>query len=230
MSDVEDGRDPGGAGDRVRTLLDEGLRTGRFGPGSRLPTERALAADLATSRAAVRQALGALEREGLVTRHVGRGTFVSGPAAAPQADGLALQTSPAEIMATRLLLEPEIAALAARQATPADLEQIRHCLARSASARTYDEFESWDSALHRAIAAAAHNGLLLRLFDAMNAARELPVWGGIKRRSASAERREGYERGHQRIVDALADRDPDIARDLMRAHLIDVRTNLLGPA
>ncbi|GAA2788402.1 hypothetical protein GCM10010470_23750 [Saccharopolyspora taberi] len=64
----------------------------------------------------------------------------------------------------------------------------------------------------------------------MNAARDLPVWGNIKRRSASAQRREGYETGHRLIADALADRDPDAARDHLRAHLIDVRTNLLGPA
>ena len=79
-----------------------------------------------------------------------------------------------------------------------------------------------------AIAAAAHNGLLLRLFDTMNAARDLPVWGSIKRRSASPARRCGYEEQHGEIVAALAERDADAARDHMRAHLVDVRTNLLG--
>jgi GntR family transcriptional regulator, uxu operon transcriptional repressor len=232
MSEVADERRAMDMNGQVRALLDEGLRSGRFAPGSRLPTERALAADLGTSRAAIRQALGVLEREGLVTRHVGRGTFVAGPAAEPATGDTTgtLQTSPAEIMATRLLLEPEIASLAARHATPADLAQIRHCLDRGAAASTYDEFESWDSVLHRTIATAAHNSLLLRLFDTMNTARDLPVWGNIKRRSASPQRREGYEAGHVLIVDALADRDPDAARDHMRAHLIDVRTNLLGPA
>ncbi len=226
MSQAQEDRSADTSG-QVRALLDEGLRSGRFAPGSKLPTERALAADLGTSRAAVRLALGVLERDGVITRHVGRGTFIAKPANGDTADPL--QTSPAEIMATRLLLEPEIAALAARYATQADLAQIRHCLARGAAAGTYDEFESWDSVLHRAIATAAHNSLLLRLFDTMNAARDLPVWGNIKRRSTSAERRAGYETGHRLIVDALADRDPDAARDHMRAHLIDVRTNLLGP-
>lgn len=212
---------------RVRAFLEEGLRSGRFTPGSRLPTERALAADLGASRAAVRQALGVLERDGVITRHVGRGTFVAEPAG--RDDPGDLQTSPAEIMAARLLLEPELAALTARHATPADLDRIRHCLDRCAAAGTHEEFESWDSVLHRAIAQAAHNSLLLRMFDTMNAARDLPVWGNTKLRSASAPRRAGYERAHELIVDALADRDPDAARDHMRAHLGDVRTNLLGP-
>ena len=181
-------------GDRVRALLDDGVRSGRLVPGSRLPTERALAERLGAPRAAVRTALGALEREGRITRHVGRGTFLAG-APGPEVDD-ALQTSPVEIMGTRLLVEPEIAALAARHATQADLDHVRHCLRRGHAASTDEDFEAWDSAFHRAVAAAARNSLLLRLFDTMNAARDLPVWGSIKRRAASPDRRRGYEDGH----------------------------------
>lgn len=212
---------------QVRDLLEEGLRSGRLKPGGRMPTERALAADLDTSRAAVRQALGALEREGAITRHVGRGTFLAASEEREPTDEL--QTSPAEIMAARLLLEPELTALAARHATPADLVQLRHCAARGAAAGTREEFESWDSVLHRAIAQAAHNSLLLRMFDTMNAARDLPIWGTVKRRTTTPARRAGYESAHDLIVEALADRDPEAAHDQMRAHLLDVRTNLLGP-
>jgi GntR family transcriptional regulator, uxu operon transcriptional repressor len=217
---------------RLRALLDEAVAAGALSTGSKIPTERALSTTLQASRAAVRAALGELERDGRITRHVGRGTFLTEleaePGLPPAARG-PLQTSPAEIMATRLVLEPEIAALAARHATPADLEHIEHCLRRGNATATYEEFEAWDSALHRAVAAAAHNGLLLRLFDTMNAARDLPVWGSIKRRSASPERRRGYERCHGEIVAALVERDPDAARARMRDHLVDVRTNLLGP-
>jgi GntR family uxuAB operon transcriptional repressor len=69
---------------------------------------------------------------------------------------------------------------------------------------------------------------LLRLFDTMNAARDLPVWGSLKRRTATAERRREHERCHAEIVGALIERDPDAAREHMRGHLVDVRTNLLG--
>ncbi|MFI6375665.1 FadR/GntR family transcriptional regulator [Streptomyces sp. NPDC050546] len=228
MTERTGGRRPADTSGQVRALIEDGLRSGEFVPGSRLPTERALAADLDTSRAAVRQALGVLERDGVITRHVGRGTFVAGPASREEAG--TLQTSPAEIMAARLLIEPEIAFLAAHHATPADLTRIQRGLSRGCAAGTREEFESWDSVLHRAIAQAAHNGLLLEMFDTMNAARDLPVWGNIKRRSASPERRARYERGHEQIVAALNDRDPDAARRHMRAHLVDVRTNLLGPS
>lgn len=217
---------------RLRDLLEDAVAAGTLGTGSKIPTERALSDTLQASRTAVRAALAELEREGRITRHVGRGTFLAELEGAPDLpDGARapLQTSPAEIMATRLVLEPEVAALAARHATQADIEHVQHCLRRGDATTTYEEFEAWDSALHRAIAGAAHNGLLLRLFDTMNAARDLPVWGSIKRRSASPERRRGYERCHGEIVAALVERDPDAARERMRAHLVDVRTNLLGP-
>jgi GntR family uxuAB operon transcriptional repressor len=216
---------------RLRRLLDESVAAGTLGTGAKIPTERELCDTLQASRTAVRAALAELEREGRITRHVGRGTFLAELEADPGLPAVArgaVQTSPAEIMATRLLLEPEIAALAARHATQADIDHIRHCLRRGDATTSYDEFESWDAALHRAIAAAAHNGLLLRLFDTMNAARDLPVWGSIKRRSATPERRRGYESGHGEIVAALVERDPDTAREHMRRHLLDVRTNLLG--
>lgn len=213
--------------ERVRELLVDGLRSGTLSAGSKLPTERALVDQLGVGRTAVRGALAALEREGTIVRHVGRGTFVADTlAGAPGEDGP--QTSPAEIMQTRLLLEPEIAALAASQATQSDIDHLHHCLSRSEHAGDYADFEGWDSALHRGIATAAHNALLLRLFDTMNAARDLPVWGSIKRRTATPTRRAGYETSHRAIVDALTERDPDLARHHMRAHLLDVRTNLLG--
>jgi GntR family uxuAB operon transcriptional repressor len=224
-----EGPPSGSVGEQVRALLDEGLRSGRLSVGARLPTERALAERLAAPRTAVRAALAALERQGRITRHVGRGTFVAETRVGGVDDlDAGLQTSPAEIMGTRLLLEPEIAALAARHATQADLDHVEHCLHRGNAASSYDDFEAWDSAFHRAIAAGAHNSLLLRLFDTMNAARDLPVWGSIKRRAASPDRRLGYESSHQGIVDALTERDSEAARHHMRAHLVDVRANLLG--
>ena len=62
----------------------------------------------------------------------------------------------------------------------------------------------------------------------MDAARDLPVWGSIERRSQTPERRCGYEAGHAAVVDALVERDAEAARDRMRDHLVEVRGNLLG--
>ena len=211
----------------LRRLVTDGVSQGSLGPGAQLPTERALVEELGAPRSAVRQALGALERDGILVRHVGRGTFLA-DALHPAAVTAPADTSPAEIMAARRLLEPQLAGLAARSATQADLERIEGCLRRGGAAPDAPSFEAWDSALHRGIALASHNGLLVTLFDTMNAARELPVWGGLKRRSSTPEHRRDYHADHTAVVLALHERDPDAARDRMREHLARVSDHLLG--
>jgi DNA-binding FadR family transcriptional regulator len=211
----------------LRDLLTQGAESGTLVPGSKLPTERALVERLSAPRSAVRRALETLEHEGLITRHVGRGTFLT-EAATRKVDGAPSDTSPAEIMQVRLLLEPQVAALAARVATQADLDRITTCLDAGGACDDFEGFETWDARLHRVIAQATHNGLLMNMFDVLNTARALPVWGTLKRRTSSPERRRCYHREHTTIVDALHDRDPEGAGDAMRAHLQNVSDNLLG--
>lgn len=213
---------------RLRELLTSGTDGVHFGPGAKLPTERDLVHLLGAPRSAVRRALAALEREELVVRHVGRGTFVADDVSSTHLRAPA-DTSPAEIMQVRSLLEPRIAQLAARAAHRADLEHIDHCLRRGGTAGDHAEFEAWDAELHRAIAASAHNSLLLHLFETMNAARDLPVWGSLKRRSSSPQRRACYHAEHAAIVAALHDRDPAAASAAMAEHLREVTAGLLGP-
>lgn len=211
----------------LRALLREGIESGTLGPGAKLPTERALVERLTAPRSAIRRALEILEGEGLVDRQVGRGTFLT-DAVPPPAETASADTSPAEIMQVRLLIEPPVTALAARVATQADLDRIGgflHCGGRS---EMFEEFETWDSRLHHAIAQAAHNGLLQNMFDVMNTARSLPVWGSLKRRTSTPERMRCYHAEHTAIVDALRDRDPDSAQAAMRGHLQHVADNLLG--
>jgi DNA-binding FadR family transcriptional regulator len=211
----------------LRSLLEQGAEDGRFGPGSKLPTERDLVERLSAPRSAIRRALEALERDGLIVRHVGRGTFLT-EAPIARYEGAPPDTSPAEIMQVRLVLEPPVAALAARVATQADLDRIGRCLDRGGDADGFEAFESWDARLHRAIAEAAHNGLLMSMFDVMNTARQLPVWGSLKRRTSTPERRRCYHTEHTAIVDALRDRDPDGAQVAMHRHLHNVADSLLG--
>jgi hypothetical protein len=130
------------------------------------------------------QTLEVLEHEGVIVRHVGRGTFLAEAPLAPR-PGAPPDTSPAEIMQVRLVLEPPVAALAARVATQTDLDRIGRCLDRGGETDGFETFESWDARLHRAIAEAAHNGLLMSMFDVMNTARQLPVWGSLKRRTST---------------------------------------------
>ena len=96
----------------------------------RLPPERALSEALGVTRAELRKALAVLEAEGLLWRHVGKGTFLGNRPLDTLADVAAItqRTNPAEVMRTRLLLEPEVARLAALNATPAQIAEMQTCL------------------------------------------------------------------------------------------------------
>ena len=211
----------------LRALLSAGTEEGTLGPGSKLPTERDLVERLGAPRGAIRRALEVLEREGVLLRQVGRGTFLTDQAL-HQPSGAPANTSPAEIMQVRQLLEPQVATLAAQVATQTDLDRIRENLTAGGAARDFEAFERWDATLHRSIATAAHNGLLMSMFDVMNTARALPVWGSLKRRTSTPELRRCYHLEHTEIVEALCDRDPRGAGERMRQHLRHVADSLLG--
>jgi DNA-binding FadR family transcriptional regulator len=230
-------------------IMTESERAG-LGPGSRLPTERQLAVDLGVTRSGVRLALAALEADGLISREVGRGTFfsdtafgntagqafdalrdtpgeVAGKAAAYPAPA-AMDFAPADVMTIRRLLEPQALPLVVMWATARDFAEMERCVAGGDQAVNYEEFETWDLALHRVIMAAAHSPLLAALYSVVESARHGQVWGDLKRRSASSQRRAVYQEDHRAIVTALRARDADAAVESMRTHLARVAGHLLG--
>jgi DNA-binding FadR family transcriptional regulator len=215
----------------LREAEDAGMRV-----GGRLPTERTLADDLGVSRTVIRHALARLEAAGAISREVGRGTFIrrfdpsAEPGAGADANGLddVTDVGPADVMAVRLLLEPQAMQIVVARATGRDFEEMRRCLAGGESADTYADFELWDLALHRCLMAASHNPLLLRLYACVETARHGQLWGDLKRRNDSTERRAQYRAQHHLVVDALRTRDSDAAVAAMQAHLTTVRANLLG--
>ena len=140
---------------------------------------------------------------------------------APSAD-----FAPADVMTIRRLLEPPAMSLVVAWATAADLEEMDRCLTGGDEAASYDEFESWDLALHRCIMAASHSPLLAALYRDIEAARHGQVWGNLKRRSSSREHREQYQADHRAIVGALRTRDSARAVEAMRVHLARVSDHL----
>ena len=242
---------PAGRGRQLAGLiLAESERAGR-GPGSRLPTERRLAADLGVTRSEVRHALAVLEADGLISREVGRGTFlreaanpmltdlrdaepgnpgVPGARGAPANPAFAADFAPADVMTVRRLLEPQAMPLVVMWATARDFGEMERCLAGGDHAVSYEEFEIWDLALHRCIMIAAHSPLLSALYSVIESARHGQVWGDLKRRSASSHRRELYQVDHRAIVAALRARDAVAAVEAMRVHLARVSEHLLGEA
>ena len=199
------------------------LSTNRPDAGSRLPAERALAETLEISRPELRKALMILEAEGRITRHVGRGTFVSNVLpmvlSAPVITELADRTSPHEAMMARLSLEPELAHLAALHATPAQINRARNLTTQLRSAETWAAYEDLDHKLHDLIAEASGNPLLHELHKVLNVVRHTVVWLQLAPGSTRpAPDYHSFEE-HDAIVAAIASRDRRAAKQAMRVHL-----------
>ena len=207
---------------RIRQLVGGGLAA-----GTRLPTERELAAAIGVGRAAVRRALEALEAEGLVWRRQGKGTFVVQPPRAPALAGdLAAASNPDEVAESRIALEPQLARLSALRASPEDVARMRVLAERASLATDADASELWDSALHRLIARTTGNGLLIALFDLMEEVRRDEVWRGLRDRARSQRTYALYARQHGAIIDAIERREGRAAEAAMRTHLRTVAENL----
>jgi GntR family transcriptional regulator, uxu operon transcriptional repressor len=205
-----------------------------YAPGGKLPTERRLASELGVTRTMVRHALAVLEAEGQISREVGRGTFLRKPPApglqstADRSQPLADEVGPADVMAARRLIEPQVLPLVVAWATQRDFDELRRCVDGGATAQNAAEFEVWDFALHHAIVAASRNQLLLTMYRVVERAREGELWGNMKRRNDSRARRADYQADHVELVEAICSRELSRAVEVMEAHLARVQANLLG--
>lgn len=150
---------------------------------SRLPPERELCTALGISRTQLRKALLVLEAEGVLERHVGRGTFLARPLKSRKPGGvtdiirsLAECTGPQEAMLARLALEPELARMAALNASPLHLRTLRRLSKSMRAVPTWRAYEELDAAFHATIAEASGNPLLEELHKIMNGVRKVVVW------------------------------------------------------
>jgi DNA-binding FadR family transcriptional regulator len=204
---------------------------GGFTQGVRLPPERHLTDELGMTRATLRKALGALERDGVIWRHVGKGTFVAD--GRPQAPNgavteLGRQLTPFRMMRARMAIEPAIAREAAVNASGDTQMRMQRALERSKAAATWREYEIQDDIFHRTVAEASDNLLLLALFDQLNGVRRAVAWGNVTRRSALPSPDHSSFAEHDAIAKAIANRDPVAAYEAMRAHLRSVSQRLFG--
>jgi len=203
------------------------IAVGRYEIGSRLPAERDLAASFGVSRPTIREAIIALEIDGLVEVRVGSGVYVVSQT--PRSAKVKMDIGAFELTESRLLIEGEAAALAAVHVTDEDIAELEELLSEMVAANEAGAKagELVDRKFHATIARCTRN-------SAMVAAIEL-LWT-IRTRSPQCVRTFEKSRGkgrapvvdeHRAIVDALKSRDPGKARAAMRAHLSRVLDYLL---
>jgi DNA-binding FadR family transcriptional regulator len=201
--------------DQLATLID----AGEFPAGTRLPSERELAAALGVSRPSVREALIVLELAGKVRVRGGAGVFVSSPDS--EIDELAVQDSPFELLRPRRVVEGEIAMEAAHMALPEDLVAIRAAvdeMSRCSESRA----DAADREFHLAIAKATHNGTLVSVAQGLWRKSRGAPWKRTERHFHSRRVRAAILRDHRAILAAIEAHDARRARAAMRRHLEQV--------
>jgi GntR family transcriptional repressor for pyruvate dehydrogenase complex len=211
--------------EQIVQQVEDSILKGQLKPGDQLPAERDLAQRFGVSRTAVREAVKTLREKGLVEAYSGRGTFVTNGTSQAIRHSLDLmirinqQEGSANLAELRLVLEPEIAGLAADRIEEQLLTTMREAVAvMDRNLRDPDAYVEADLDFHLALAEAAGNPLILSLLDS--------IVGLLReQRSRIFNVKGGPARGqfhHKKILAAVEQRDPEAAREAMRAHLKQV--------
>lgn len=208
---------------QIAEQLRHAVVSGEFKAGARLPAERELAQQLGVSRPSVREALIALEVEGVIEVRTGSGIYVLPPATQRSRRTKPVATAewgPLQLMRARELVEGEVAALAARHAKKADLRVIDESLQQmSAEIAAGREPRQGDETFHNAIAQACGNEVLRDTVQGYWRARYEPMF---ERLGDHFETRPAWLtaiKEHGAVLDAIRAHDADAARQAMHSHL-----------
>ncbi|HKI80155.1 MAG TPA: FadR/GntR family transcriptional regulator [Pseudodesulfovibrio sp.] len=205
---------------QIREMIDHG----RLKPGDRLPAERKLAEQFGVSRTTVREGIKILSESGLLASRQGAGTFVSRPDDVARG-GLLIDAILAgnhdlqDVFEVRKMLEPEIAALAARSGSPDAKTRLEAILMEQEQAiNSGDSGAGIDQRFHQALAEASGNPVLREMVSALHE--------GFSRSRAeevqSPQRQKASLAAHRAIVEAVRNGHAMQAERAMREHLDEV--------
>ena len=208
--------------EQVAAQIAEMIAEQRWKAGERLPPEMELCGALHVGRSTLREALKSLAFAGLVRMRAGDGTYVAEPSHGALdrifAKGfLKTEKDLADVCETRLVLETELAALAAERATDDKIALLGELIAKGEERLTNDRqtYSEVDLQFHLAVANCSQNKLLPRLL--MDVRGLLAEW--ITKSQELSGMRENAQEQHRRIYRSIMKHDPERARKEMRAHL-----------
>jgi DNA-binding FadR family transcriptional regulator len=199
--------------------------SGDLRAGDRLPREADLAAELGLSRSSLREAVRALSLVNILDVRRGDGTYVTSLEPAVLLEALSFITdfhrdaSVLEFLQVRRILEPAATAMAAERIDAAEIRELRDLLDRLGPSPGVDELVASDLEFHRRIAASSGNSVLCSLLETLSApTTRARVWRGLTQSGAVSR----TLAEHRAILDALEQREPDLARSWATVHIASV--------
>ncbi|GAA2590765.1 FadR/GntR family transcriptional regulator [Dactylosporangium fulvum] len=201
------------------------ITSGELGPGDRLPKEADLAERLGLSRNSLREAVKALSMIRVLDVRQGDGTYVTSLEPDLLLDALSFvvdfhrDDTVLEFLEVRRIMEPAATALAAERMSDEDVAKLQGVLDQLADDPTIEALVANDLEFHRQIAAGSNNAVLCSLIDGLSGpTTRARIWRGLTQEGAAARTREQ----HQAIVDAIASRQPELARSWATIHVAGV--------
>ncbi len=211
----------------VAEQIMEAIKSGIYRIGDKLPPEREIAEKTGVSRPSVREALAALQIVGIIESRPGDGTYIRNGIGDTHIRSQVLsmlerKESPFEALEARKILEEGVARVAARKATPEDLEEMKKILEMAQEAGEdldVEKFEKADRDFHLAIVKATNNHLVeIALSPFIDVMRE-ELWKKIKESFLNKERIKKTLDEHRRIFKAIKNKDEELAAKEMVYHL-----------
>lgn len=204
--------------DQAADVLLARIRSGEWALGARLPGETTLAPQLGIGRSTVREAIRQLAGRGILDSRQGSGVYVTALDAPEDWEQMLRHADIVAVIEARTAIEVEAATLAAARRAPSDLRAMRRALdVRTIPGQTVEEHVDADMALHRSIVVAAHNEVLTELFDGFVPRVRRAMVDMLRIRPAPEASAD--QDAHAVVVDAIADRMPEVAARESRAHL-----------
>lgn len=201
------------------------IRERNYDVGARLPAERELAIEHGVSRPTIREAIIALEIQGLVEVRVGSGVYVR--RSSPSADEPGIGIGAFELTEARLMVEGEAAALAASNMSDADLDRLDALVSAIESANLTGVGEAPDNEFHLTIARGTGNGAVVMMVETLWTLRRTSPECALMFERARNQGSKPVVEEHAAIAAAMRSRDPAAARAAMQAHLSRVIDHLL---
>ena len=218
---------PKGSG-KIFNRLRTAIINGDYVFNQRLPSERELARQYTVARGTVRAALDQLEHASFVKKKFGSGTFVTYDSTFEQ-ENIAEETSPLELIETRLAIEPHIVRLVVSNASHRELRKLETALENVLRAKQdANSFSLADEAFHLVLAHCSQNPLLIWMYKRINDIRSHAQWSYRKHNILTVEKIAEYNHQHSELVKSIIRRDMEGASSLMTQHLNQAKKDLLG--